>query len=86
MEVILILPGYVYHINNFFLDYSDTKVMRYLNAELADTLGNLLSRCTGAALNPFQTFPKINSSSFQSISLLDVTKSLLESVAMLPGR
>lgn len=62
------------------------KVLRYLNAELADTLGNLLSRCTGAALNPFQTFPKIMPLAFDSVSSLDVTKNLLECVQTLPGR
>lgn len=28
-----------------------------LNAELADTLGNLLSRCCAKAVNPEQVFP-----------------------------
>lgn len=67
------------------LDYSDTKILRYLNAELADTLGNLLSRCTGVALNPFQTFPKIQATAFDSISKQDVTKGLIESVISLPS-
>lgn len=68
-----------------FVDYSDTKIMRYLNAELADTLGNLLSRCTGMALNPFETFPKIQATAFESVSKKDVTKSLLDSVTSLPS-
>lgn len=59
--------------------------MRFLNAELADTFGNLLSRCTGAALNPFQTFPEIETSTFKSVASLDVTTKLLESVITLPG-
>ncbi|GBP89326.1 Methionine--tRNA ligase, mitochondrial [Eumeta japonica] len=33
-------------------NYSEVKLVRTINAELADTLGNLLSRCTGRALNP----------------------------------
>lgn len=70
----------------YFLDYSDTKILRYLNAELADTFGNLLSRCTGMALNPFQSVPKIEASVFDSISKLDVAKSLVDSVKALPGK
>lgn len=70
----------------FVLDYNDTKIIRCLNAELADTLGNLLSRCTGTSLNPFQTFPKIESSAFKSVSSLVVTASLLESVMALQGK
>jgi len=30
---------------------------RCLNAELADTLGNLLNRCTAKAINPSQLWP-----------------------------
>ncbi|XP_014671388.1 PREDICTED: methionine--tRNA ligase, mitochondrial-like [Priapulus caudatus] len=41
-------------------NYSDEKVVKMLNAELGDTLGNLLSRCTAPALNPAQIFPPIN--------------------------
>ncbi|CAH1155924.1 unnamed protein product [Phaedon cochleariae] len=66
-------------------NYSDTKVLRILNSELADTLGNLLSRCCGTVLNPDQKFPKIDSQAFDRISSLDCTKNLLEHVAKLPG-
>lgn len=59
--------------------------MRYLNAELSDTLGNLLSRCTGTVLNPFQIIPKFEFSAFQSVASLDVSKSLIDSVTALPG-
>ncbi|KYB25592.1 Methionine--tRNA ligase, mitochondrial-like Protein [Tribolium castaneum] len=65
-------------------NYSDTKVIRILNSELADTLGNLLSRCCGTALNPHQTFPKIEASAFESVASSDVTKKLIEDVATLP--
>ncbi|KAM9832877.1 methionine--tRNA ligase, mitochondrial [Syngnathus typhle] len=38
-------------------DYTDHKVTKLLNAELADSLGGLLNRCTAPALNPTQTYP-----------------------------
>lgn len=39
-------------------NYSDIKIKRILNAELADTLGNLLNRCCGKAINPNLVYPK----------------------------
>ncbi|XP_066247998.1 methionine--tRNA ligase, mitochondrial [Euwallacea similis] len=66
-------------------NYSETKVLRLLNAELADTLGNLLSRCCSKALNPDQKFPALNTDSFNRVSSLDVTKKLLENIQQLPG-
>ncbi|XP_011878831.1 PREDICTED: methionine--tRNA ligase, mitochondrial [Vollenhovia emeryi] len=38
-------------------NYSSTKIVNVLNSELADTLGNLVSRCTGKAVNPSKEFP-----------------------------
>uniref|UniRef100_A0A665VMQ7 Methionine--tRNA ligase, mitochondrial n=1 Tax=Echeneis naucrates TaxID=173247 RepID=A0A665VMQ7_ECHNA len=38
-------------------DYTDHKVIKLLNAELADSLGGLLNRCTAPALNPAQIYP-----------------------------
>ncbi|CAH2059067.1 unnamed protein product, partial [Iphiclides podalirius] len=40
-------------------NYSETKLVNIANAELADTLGNLVSRCCGAALNPGQRMPAL---------------------------
>lgn len=76
-----ISPFYSFHL----LDYSDVKLVRYLNAELADTFGNLLSRCCSKALNPDQAFPAIDSSAFEKVGQLDVTKKLMESVTELAG-
>lgn len=45
-------------------DYSESKVVHYLNVELADTLGNLLLRVTGKVVNPGQVFPKFHSDLF----------------------
>ena len=69
----------------FIRDYSDTKLIRILNSELADTLGNLLSRCCGSALNPRQTFPRIEEDALRKVAELDVTKKLIEDVRGLPG-
>ncbi|XP_019887968.1 methionine--tRNA ligase, mitochondrial isoform X1 [Ooceraea biroi] len=38
-------------------NYSSTKIINILNSELADTLGNLVSRCTGKTINPSREFP-----------------------------
>lgn len=45
-------------------DYTDDKVIKLLNAELADSLGGLLNRCTAPALNPAQVYPVFCPTSF----------------------
>ncbi|CAH0556090.1 unnamed protein product [Brassicogethes aeneus] len=65
-------------------NFSETKLTRILNSELADTLGNLLNRCTALSLNPNQILPEIEIDSFESISKLDVTKKLIDHVTSLP--
>ncbi|XP_067455848.1 methionine--tRNA ligase, mitochondrial [Thunnus thynnus] len=45
-------------------DYTDDKVIKLLNAELADSLGGLLNRCTAPALNPAQAYPSFCPQSF----------------------
>uniref|UniRef100_A0A1A8S2P6 Methionine--tRNA ligase, mitochondrial n=2 Tax=Nothobranchius rachovii TaxID=451742 RepID=A0A1A8S2P6_9TELE len=47
-------------------DYTQDKVIKLLNAELADSLGGLLNRCTAPALNPDQVYPSFCSQSFDS--------------------
>lgn len=37
--------------------FTEMEMIRTVNSELSDTLGNLLSRCTSLALNPNQLFP-----------------------------
>lgn len=64
--------------SNFLSDYSDTKIIRILNAELADTFGNLLSRACAKSLNPKQIFPKIHSDELGELIKLDSCKVLLE--------
>lgn len=48
-------------------NFNSVKVQRLLNAELADTLGNLLSRCTAPLVNKQQIFPAYNSKSFEEL-------------------
>lgn len=38
-------------------DYNRTQAVRRINAELADTYGNLMSRCCAPTINPSQTVP-----------------------------
>ncbi|ODM98823.1 Methionine--tRNA ligase, mitochondrial [Orchesella cincta] len=40
-------------------NFNEEKMRRFLNAELADTLGNLLNRCTAKAINPSQVWPSV---------------------------
>lgn len=49
-------------------DYNDEKVIAYLNSELANNLGNLLSRCTAKSLNPRQLFPAMYSDIFHTMA------------------
>lgn len=77
------LKIYYFH----FADYSDTKVMRILNSELADTLGNLLSRGCAKSVNVQQVFPALDVAYFHDdLMKLDVTKKLVELIAQLPGK
>lgn len=39
-------------------DYSRTQALRRINSELADTYGNLMSRCCAPAINPNRVIPK----------------------------
>ncbi|XP_063216019.1 methionine--tRNA ligase, mitochondrial isoform X2 [Bacillus rossius redtenbacheri] len=64
-------------------NYSETKVMRVLNSELADTLGNLLSRSCARAVNPAQVFPGYDTSLLPSLCGSE-GQQLLESLAHLP--
>ncbi|XP_052867001.1 methionine--tRNA ligase, mitochondrial [Anopheles cruzii] len=67
-------------------NYSDTKVVRILNSELADTLGNLLSRCCGKALNPASVYPALNEEAFEQLKSIDITNRLLEVLMEMPDK
>ena len=44
-------------------NFSKKQLVKVLNAELANSLGNLLGRCTGAVINPDQSWPQWNKNS-----------------------
>ncbi|CRL06004.1 CLUMA_CG019081, isoform A [Clunio marinus] len=67
-------------------NYSDTKVVRTLNSELADTFGNLLSRACAKSLNPQQIFPQIHNDQLNDIVKMDSCKILIEKIAELPEK
>ncbi|XP_067007448.2 methionine--tRNA ligase, mitochondrial [Anabrus simplex] len=64
-------------------NYSETKAVHILNAELADTFGNLLNRCCGAALNPLHVFPKFCQHDFDQYCSDDARR-LVDTVSALP--
>ena len=49
-----------------------------LNAELADTMGNLLSRACAKTLNPHQQFPKVDLEQLNELIKTDACKILFE--------
>ncbi|XP_059609929.1 methionine--tRNA ligase, mitochondrial [Phlebotomus argentipes] len=67
-------------------NYSDVKIFRYLNAELADTLGNLLSRCCAKSLNPQQIWPAFDAEILEELLKIDATKKLIECLEALPEK
>lgn len=76
------------HFDCFFAsltDYSDEKVKRIINSELADTFGNLLSRCCAKSLNKQQLYPEYDSNAVASLSKQhgDLVDRLLESTTSL---
>lgn len=60
--------------------------MRIVNAELADTLGNLLSRVCAKALNPRQIYPRIHTAQLRDILKTDSGKHLLDCLEQLDGK
>lgn len=78
--VFLIL--YIFICSN--VDYSETKIFRMLNAELADTLGNLLNRCCAKAVNSEQIFQIFHRKSFESFDDASA-QSLIDTTLKLPG-
>lgn len=61
--------------------------MRILNSELADTLGNLLSRGCARTVNRKQVFPRLNRTVFDDeLMQLEVTQKLVDLIDRLPGK
>ncbi|XP_053697999.1 methionine--tRNA ligase, mitochondrial [Sabethes cyaneus] len=67
-------------------NYSDTKIMRILNAELADSFGNLLSRCCGKALNPDAINPVVDPNILDALSSTESTMKMLNMLHELPDK
>ena len=77
-------------------DYSDDRLVKTVNSDLAGTLGNLVSRVTAKSLNPEQIFPEFNtdlfprqpSSSSNTVVARATTEdyALIDSVLKLPGK
>lgn len=65
-------------------NYSETKLIRTINAELADTLGNLCGRCTGAALNPRHEYPPLYRPELVALRGKEVTATLCDALERLP--
>ncbi len=59
--------------------------MRILNAELADTMGNLLSRACAKSVNKRQVFPGLDRSEMEKLLQMDVVKKLVDLIGVLPG-
>jgi methionyl-tRNA synthetase len=56
-------------------NFNEYKMKKYLNAELANTLGNLLNRVISSSINPSRIYPSYSSSSL-SAELIDQCKNL----------
>jgi len=70
-----------------FADYSHVKALRILNSELADTLGNLLSRACAKSLNPQQMYPTPHAEqSTELLQNLDAAKRMQEAMLQLAGK
>ncbi|XP_046805649.1 methionine--tRNA ligase, mitochondrial [Lucilia cuprina] len=67
-------------------NYSSIKAMRILNAELADTLGNLLSRVCAKSLNPRQIYPRVHTAQLRDILKTDSARHLWDSLEQLDAK
>ncbi|XP_063978535.1 methionine--tRNA ligase, mitochondrial-like [Diachasmimorpha longicaudata] len=65
-------------------NYNEEKIRKILNAELADTLGNLFSRCMGKAVNPRGIIPEA-SVAHKDILRTEEAENLVESLRCLPA-
>lgn len=59
--------------------------MRILNSELADTMGNLLSRVCAKSVNNRQIFPTLHRNEFEKLLEVDSTKKLVNLSEALTG-
>lgn len=66
-------------------DFSNVKALRILNSELADTLGNLLSRACAKSLNPRQVYPRLHAVQLDDLLRMDATKRLQDALQQIEG-
>ncbi|XP_076339565.1 methionyl-tRNA synthetase, mitochondrial isoform X2 [Tachypleus tridentatus] len=64
-------------------NYNEDKLKRILNSELADTLGNLLSRCSATSVNKEQVFPVFDYQAWDQCVATE-GKEIVDSVCRLP--
>ncbi|XP_036324656.1 methionine--tRNA ligase, mitochondrial-like [Rhagoletis pomonella] len=62
------------------------KALRILNSELADTLGNLLSRACAKSLNPQQVYPRLHAVQVDDLLRMDATKRLQDALQQIEAR
>ncbi|XP_034116272.1 methionine--tRNA ligase, mitochondrial [Drosophila albomicans] len=68
-------------------NFSHVKALRILNSELADTLGNLLSRACAKSLNPQQIYPAPHAEESSALlKELDAAKRMQESLLQMATR
>ena len=65
--------------------YSSKKVKEYINADLVNTLGNLMNRCIAPSLNPDQIFPPFNQALFEKRTQPDF-QDILDNLKDLPDK
>ncbi|KAK6632856.1 hypothetical protein RUM43_012595 [Polyplax serrata] len=65
-------------------NYTNVKIHDILNAELANTLGNLMSRCIGRAINKENIFPGCTQNDLKSFGDAS-SENLINSLQELPG-
>ncbi|XP_067949721.1 methionine--tRNA ligase, mitochondrial-like [Watersipora subatra] len=65
-------------------NYSESKMLNYLNSELCNTLGNLLNRCTSKSINKQQTYPPLDLDVHERVEE-DGWKELMADLDLLPG-
>lgn len=85
--MLLVQSDYISDLSTSFFhiaDYSDVKATLKLNDELANVLGNLLSRVCGDVINVKQMIPKLNQTEFQQLLQENVTHELIDLVKTLP--
>ncbi|XP_004534150.1 methionine--tRNA ligase, mitochondrial [Ceratitis capitata] len=67
-------------------NFSNVKALRILNSELADTLGNLLSRACAKSLNPRQVYPRLHAVQLDDLLRMDATKRLQDALQQIEAR